>query len=55
MVAQQNNVILFYTGDYIVGMASQNGAQIVIDRGARIDSGETRARRSDPIRERNRG
>ena len=37
MVPQQNNIILFYTGDEVVGLASQNGAQMVIDNGARID------------------
>ena len=55
MVPQQNNVILFYTGDRIVGVASQNGAQMVIDKGARIGSTERSNRRLDSIRERNRG
>ncbi len=52
MVPQHNNnVILFYTGDLIVGMASQNGAQMVIDRGARIESSERSNRRLDAVRE----
>ncbi len=55
MVPQQNSLILFYTGDLIVGMASQNGAQMVIDRGARIGSAERTNRRPNPVRERNRG
>ncbi len=55
MVPQQNSLVLFYTGDLIVGMASQNGAQMVIDKGARIESAERSNRRLDPARERNRG
>ena len=55
MVPQQNNVILFYTGDRIVGLASQNGIQMVIDRDARLESDEGASRLGMALRERNRG
>ena len=54
MMPQQNNVILFYTGDRIVGLASQNGAKMVIDKSARIDGADGSARLADPVRHRNR-
>ena len=54
MMPHQNNVILFYTGDRIVGLASQNGAKMVIDKSAQIDGAEGNDRSADPVRHRNR-
>lgn len=36
MVPFQNNMVLFYTGDRIVGLATQNGAAVVLDKSARV-------------------
>ena len=37
MVPEQNGLVLFYTAGRLIGVASQNSAQIVIDAGVRLD------------------